>query len=162
MIAVVGSIDSRKEVPLLLRAWELVDKSSDPLLLLAGPHEQRVRELVRRHGVADASILSIDRYLANEEMAAVIQRSAGVAVLYDGGVSSGILTSAVAVGRWVITTQNTRTGAIAEANDCAVVCNGDPETLARAIDQVVRTGSQPQGRVLPTRLDFASRLLRTR
>lgn len=162
VIAVVGSIDSRKQVPLLLRAWELVDKSSDPLLLLAGPHEQRLRELVDHHGVRDASILSIDRYLANEEMAGVIQRSAGVAVLYDGGVSSGILTTAVAVGRWVVTTQNTRTGAIAEANGCAVACDGSPESLARGIGRVIAAPSQPVGRVLPTRVDFARRLLGTR
>ena len=159
VIAIVGSIDSRKQVPLLLRAWESVDKSGEPLLLLAGPHERQVRELVDQQRVADKSILSIDRYLTNEEMAGVIERSSGLAILYDGGVSSGILTTAVAVGRWVITTENTRTGAIAEANGCAVACNGRPDSLANAIDRVIVAPSQPPGHDLPTRLDFARRLL---
>ena len=159
VIAIAGSIDSRKQVPLVLEAWDLVDKQAEPILLLAGPHEPSLRLLVGQYAATHASVISIDRYLTNDELAGVIERSEALVVLYDGGVSSGILTSAVAAGRWVITTEGTRLGAIAAASGIAVPCTSEPASLASAIERAVSYGSPPSGRTLPTGVDFALRLL---
>jgi glycosyltransferase involved in cell wall biosynthesis len=160
MIAVVGAIDERKNLPLILAAWHQTHARDDSVLVIAGRHSSEVRNLVASEGPGP-SIISIDRYLSNAEMAAVLHACRGLFVLHDGGISSGLLTKAASLGRWVIALEGSRTGRTAKAAGVGEIAQPTPIDLARAIDSVVGRMAYPPPVSLDTAHDFGRRVLRT-
>jgi hypothetical protein len=159
MIAVVGAIDQRKNLPLILAAWQLSHAQEDSVLVIAGRHSSEARSLVASEG-SGPSTVSIDRYLSNAEMAAVLHACRGLFVLQDGGISSGLLTKAASLGRWVIALEGSRTGRAAKSAGVGVLAQPTPIDLALAIDAVVGRMGHPPQVSLDTADDFGRTVLR--
>ena len=161
VIAVVGSIDKRKNLPLILAAWKLASPDLNATLVVAGRIASTVRAEVSA-ALASENVLVMDRYLSNEEILGVIDRAHALLVLYDGGFSSGLMTSAAAHGRWVICLHGSRTGAVAIANGFGVRCHDSSRALSDAMFQVATRTAFPPPVHLTASTDFGAKALALR
>jgi hypothetical protein len=160
MLAIVGVIDSRKQVPLVWAAWQLACGTIEGELVIAGKQSPDVSSWLRSAGPVPTRIHFIDRYLTDDEVRGVLERSNGIITLYDGGFSSGFLVAAAAVGRWAITTRGSRIERVASSHGFAVTCTPTPSGIAEAIDQVLAKTEMPPPIEVPSAEDFGRRVLR--
>lgn len=105
-VGCVGGLDVRKGVDLLVRAFCAREPRSDVKLLLAGKMSPEIKALVSNVQVvghhAD-SIITLDRYLSNEEMDAALQALDLVCTPYPRHIgSASFVIRAAAVGRPVL------------------------------------------------------------
>ena len=162
-VAVLGSIDSRKRVPLIIDAWSHSQKPSDARLVIAGRQRPDVVACLREADVAgDPTVIAVDRYLGNAEMGAVLRQAKAIFVLYDGGLSSGLLVTAASAGRWVIALEGSRTGRVAAGRGVAELCSESVASVAGAIESVLRRPELPSPVLLGKSIDFGRRVLRRR
>lgn len=158
VFALVGSINDRKQVDQIIAAWAHLGPGIH--LVIAGLVQPGLRERLR--GAVEMShtnIHLIDRYLRDDELRGVVERSHGTFVLYDGGLSSGILLTAASCGRWVIALDGTRTGRVAIANHIGVLASRpEPSAIAQAVIAASERPT-PTPLVLPGRREYAARLL---
>lgn len=159
-LAVVGRIDGRKRLPLVLDAWDHRDPSTDGSLLLLGAQTEAVRRWLAERAVPPG-VVTVDRYLENPELLAVVRRCRALVVLYDGGLSSGILVTAAAAGTPVIVGEGTRTGRIAAHHGFGVMTPLEPEAVARTIEAVLARSDRPDPVPCSTARDFGRQVLRT-
>lgn len=160
-VALLGSIDERKRLPEIVHAWLRSEVSGSGYLLVAGAHSHAMREWWQKnYRVPPASILVLDRYLTNGEMLAVLQGSRGVLVLYDGGLSSGVLVGAARAGRWAICTDDSRTGLVAKANGFGVGVSESLSNLPTVLREVVESAVDPAPCSLPGRREFGLEIMR--
>jgi hypothetical protein len=161
VIALVGSIDGRKQVPMILRGWLTRPALEHEVLVIAGRQAAEVREQIATVDWASrADVVVIDRYLSNGEIAWIFERATGVLALNDGGISSGISSAAARHSKWVITEKGSRTGRVASARGFGVEAKLDPSSLADAMVEVVRSNPPHELHGLPTRADFGARVVR--
>ena len=159
VVAVIGSLDERKRLPLILDAWLDGGWQPEGVLVLAGkvpPHSKRMLEA--RLVQLESAVL-IDRYLSNSEIMGVLTRAQAVLVLYDGGLSSGVLLSAAAAGRWVVCEAGSRTGRVALGNRIAVECSLDPRSIAGAMRWVLGAARTPNPIRIAASDQFAAQVL---
>lgn len=106
IIASAGRMDSRKGSDLLIRAFLRMPRAADDRLLLVGPVDAAVRDLLAgeaRAAVESRAILVRDAFVSDEELLATFIAGDVVAVPYRlSHTSSGIATRAVAAGRPVV------------------------------------------------------------
>jgi glycosyltransferase involved in cell wall biosynthesis len=159
-IAVVGRIDQRKRLPLVLDAWSRRDPSLDGSLLVLGAQTEAVQGFLAERP-APPGVVTLDRYLENPELLAVVRRCRALVVLYDGGLSSGVIVTAAAAGTPVIVGEGTRTGRIAAHHGFGVVTSLEPEAVARTIEAVLARSDRPNPVPCATARDFGQRVLRT-
>jgi hypothetical protein len=161
LMVVLGAIDSRKRVPLIIDAWLHSRRADNAKLVIAGrQHPDVVLRLQQADVAGNPSIMTIDRYLDNAEMGSILERSKGIFVLYDGGLSSGLLVTAASIGRWVIALQDSRTGRVAGGRGLAELCTNSVADVARAIENVLQRPESPNPVSLSNSLDFGRRVLR--
>lgn len=102
VLGVIGLIDSRKGVDRLLRAYEASSPAPNSYLLLMGKHSETVRESIRTN-VSAAHIISLDRFVTDDEMISGINAVDVVAAVYPRHVgSASIVIRAAAAGKPVL------------------------------------------------------------
>ncbi len=161
VIGVLGSIDDRKRLPEILEAWRCSQARNTARLVVAGTQYGSARDaLVDLDPELRSSVTTIDRYLTNGEMYAVLRRCSCILVLYDSVISSGMLIAAAAAGRWVITAAGTRTQRVATAGGFGISSSIVPSALALAIDAAIASRTPPRSVTLTTSVEFGRRVLR--
>jgi len=130
LIGCVGSIDTRKGMDLLVRAFLGRRRAESDRLLLAGPHDGALRDIIAgeaSRAVASGRVISIDRYLTEAELGLAIDALDVVAVPYprDRGHSgsSSILIHAAAHARPVLATDFGWIGATTREIGLGTTCN---------------------------------------
>lgn len=159
IFSVIGAIDVRKRVPLVLEAWANCEASNSGTLVVAGRWSPGAALELHDRSFGP-SVKVLPRYLSNGELLGLLDASIAVFVLHDQGLSSGVLTAAAARGVNVIALQDSRTGRSASSAGVGHLCLPDPGSLSRAIDSVARENRRPSPVALPGRNDFAARVLR--
>jgi glycosyltransferase involved in cell wall biosynthesis len=158
-LALVGVIDHRKNVPLIIRAWQLA-APPDAALIIAGKQSPSVSSWLAEAEPLPENVILINRYLSESEVRGILEQSNGILTLYDGGLSSGVMVAAAAVGRWVIVLEGTRTGRVAAQKGFGLVCKPSPPALADAMLGALSNTSKPPPLVVPRSGDFGRRVLR--
>lgn len=161
IVGVLGSIDDRKRIPAILDAWRCSQARYTARLVVAGAQHGSAHDaLVKLDAGLGESVTVVDRYLANGEMHAVLMRCSCILVLYDGGMSSGVLIAAASAGRWVITASGTRTQRVATMAGIGISSSIAPSALALAIDTAIAHRTPPRAIPLTTSGEFGRRVLR--
>ena len=83
-LAVLGVIDDRKQLPLLLDAWILNDPAGDYDLVVAGKQSPTVAMWLASATLPPHLVL-IDRYLTDAEIHGVLEKAKGIACLHRWG-----------------------------------------------------------------------------
>jgi glycosyltransferase involved in cell wall biosynthesis len=142
-----GYVRPYKGLADLLAALALARPDSWDLLLVVGefyePRERYAEALA--HPALRGKVRVVDRYVANEEVAAYVAAADVVALPYREATGSGIAQVAFGGGTPVIAT---RTGGLEEVVEEGVtgllVPPGDPGALARAIERYFDEGLAPR------------------
>ncbi len=87
VLGVFGMIDSRKGVDLLLEAFQSLPKTSYNKLLLMGKHSEKLNDCVRKIELF-SNIISVDRFVTDDELISGINSVDVVAVVYPGHIGS--------------------------------------------------------------------------
>jgi hypothetical protein len=160
VLAVVGAIDARKNLPLVLEGWA-ASQPPDSVLLVAGHHSASVSSWLSENPLRiPPNTYFLNQYLTNNELRAVIERSRAIFTLYDGGISSGIVIGAAALGRWAIVSSHSRTASVASVHGFAIPCDPNPRDVARAIIEIIARGQLPTPVSLPNSEQFGRDILR--
>jgi glycosyltransferase involved in cell wall biosynthesis len=162
VISLIGSIDQRKRVPLLLESWKLVQESVGAVLVIAGKQSVELRRFLASAEAPFPKVYIVDRYLSDQEMAWLVERSKALVVLSDMDHSSGTLLSALGRGRWVISLEGRRVAAVANRHAAAITCAPTPESLADAIQRLGKRDDLPKPVKIPSAHDFGLSLLQMR
>lgn len=102
VLGVFGMIDARKGVDLLIRAFERYGPQSHECLLLMGKHTPAVLDHIRTCRAAP-NIVSVDRFVTDDEMISGIHAADAVAAVYPRHLSSAsIVIRAAAAGKPVL------------------------------------------------------------
>jgi glycosyltransferase involved in cell wall biosynthesis len=143
----VGTLEPRKDVPTLVRAFtQVADRHPDVRLVLAGGAgwgASQVEEAVAASGVADRIIRT--GYVADEVIPALFRSAVAVVypALYEGFGLPAL--EAMACGAVVVTTSGSAMEEV--AGDAAVlVPPGDTTALAGALESVLDEGDPDPGR----------------
>lgn len=158
-LAVVGVIDGRKNLPLILEAWRLRPNSGSDLIV-AGKQTSAVSTWLESTAPPTPDSTFVNRYLTEAEIRGVLERSSGILALYDGGFSSGLVIAAAAIGRWTIALEGSRTGTVARRHGFGVVCAPHALDLADAMEQVLTQTATPVPVLVPGSRDFGRHVLR--
>ena len=158
VLAIVGVIDSRKQLPLVLAGWQFAGADGD--LVIAGKQSPDVSAWLRSFGPLPKNVYFVDRYLTDSEVRAIVERSRGILLLYDGGFSSGFMVAAAAAGRWAITIVGSRTGRVASSQGFGVPSEATPAGVAFAIKTVLTNQAMPPAVSVPGPTDFGRCILR--
>lgn len=162
MLSVIGSIDARKRVPLVLDSWMSRSSCSNSILVVAGPQRPDVRSALASQDLSGRpDIRIVDRYLTNGEIDAVIRRSSAVVALQSDDLASGTTVAAAARGRWVITDDRSRNGRSAASFGYGIPVRLNAPDLAKAFDHALSRADLPSLRPIPTRSDFGRRVIQT-
>jgi len=140
-IGCVGEINWRKGMDLLLRAFASMEPTTECHLLIAGPHDREVLNLVNgelRHLVDSGAVISINRYLDDATFNGCISALDVMAAPYPPdrthSGSSSIVLHAAAFGIPVLGTNTGWIGDTIRSFGLGVTCDvNDRETLTRAI-----------------------------
>lgn len=145
IISLTGAIAGYKGADLLVRAFaahhdaEGEARARDDVLVLAGPHEQEVRDALAepraRRLVDDGHIISIDRFLSAHEMFAFAAASNVVAAPYPNHSGrSSIILWAAAAGRPVLASARGTIGFVTRTNSMGLTVDPrDHDALVRSI-----------------------------
>ena len=105
IVGALGTLDKRKGIDLLIRAFAAAMLPSESKLLLVGSQSHDIREMLKPGGEADGlvrsgKIISIDRFVENEELGWAIQAMDLVAASHNGHIgSASVVTKAAAASR---------------------------------------------------------------
>jgi hypothetical protein len=145
LIALTGMIDDRKQAPLILEGWALRPEDPECVLVIAGSQQSTVKRFLAENNCANRSdVVIVDRYLSREELAALINRSIALFVLFDSEFSSGTLLSAAQTGRWAITTAGGRPSKVAMKHRFGIETDLTPDGIRRSIDNALDKGATPE------------------
>lgn len=123
VLGVFGMIDPRKGVVHLLRAFEASKRASNDRLFLMGKHTQEVLECVR-NSVLASQIISVDRFVTDDEMVSGINAVDVVAATYPHHVgSASIVIRAAAAGKPVLASDFGWLGHMVEKHGLGKVCD---------------------------------------
>lgn len=159
-LAMVGVIDGRKHLPLVLQAWRLASETAECDLVIAGKQTSSISSWLNSAGPLPGNIHFVDRYLTDVEVRGVLERSKAIFALYDGGLSSGFLIASAAFGRWAITIGGSRTASVAVTHGFGVVCASTTAGVADAIDIVLSKTEMPTPVDVPSSTEFGRHVLR--
>lgn len=157
VMSMLGAIDDRKRLPEVLDAWAAIPPDAQRVLVVAGRMTARVRAQVDAQLVHIANVVVIDRYMSTGELRWVLERSNGVVALYDGGMSSGVVTATAAFGRWLVAPASTRCGRIAREHGFGVTFEDRPGALAEAMQNVLGRDAAPSPVPVPSPVEFGRR-----
>ncbi|MGK2955498.1 MAG: hypothetical protein ACSLFI_07510 [Solirubrobacterales bacterium] len=155
-LTVVGVIDERKEIPEIFEAWQLSGSAEHGRLLIAGKSTGEVEPLLRD---TPTGVEVVDRYLSNPELVGTVRAARGLIVLYDGNMSSGVLTMAAAAGTPVIVRAGTRTARVAVRHGFGFAADAGPSALGRVMREVLMSAGREAPVRLPPARDFGRRIL---
>ena len=157
LIALVGTIDERKRAPLVLDGWAMLKEGEDRSLVIAGPQTEAIRsELANHPAFKRGDVIMIDRYVL---LTPIVQRSIGLLVLFDGGLSSATLISAAQSGRWAITATGGRPARVAAEHGFGIEALLTPKGIRSAIDAAFGRQTAPNPVRVSGRTAFGSRVL---
>jgi hypothetical protein len=160
VLAVVGAIDDRKNLPMILDAWARRADRSAALLVAGKPQGDSESLLGSPRVTGDPSITVITRYLSNDEISACLERATALFMLYDLGLTSSLMMAAALNGRWVIGIEGTRTARVASSHGFAITFDGSVEGLAHAIDHAIACTHHPQPVPVMTGAEWGRRVTR--
>lgn len=146
-VGCVGAIDHRKGAHLLVDAFRTARRAPGDRLLLAGPASAALREHVRRHAqhlVEAGDLITIDRYLSDEELMLAIAAIDVVGAVYPlPYLSSSIVIRAAAASRPVLASDQGWSGWIVPQFDLGWTCNaGSGPALAHALERALADAGQ--------------------
>jgi len=122
-VGVFGLIDSRKGVDRLLRAFDASWRAPSHHLFLMGNHSEKVRECVRNSALG-SQIISVDRFVTDDEMVSGINAVDVVAAVYPRHVgSASIVIRAAAAGKPVLGSDFGWIGHMIRKHGLGKVCN---------------------------------------
>lgn len=160
VFTVLGSIDDRKRVPLILDAWATLPDRANRVLVIAGAQQPSTRARIDGHtGVRRPDVRVVDRYLARSEMHALLRRSHALIALNDDPLSSGTLVNAASLGRWVVAASGSHAERAASRHGFGVPTELTIRGLAEVITDLDRRAWQPTAVSLPDREEFGNRVL---
>jgi hypothetical protein len=160
VVAVVGALDARKNLPLVIEGWETVNIPGSALLL-AGPQSPGIEAWLRDGETRlPPNVFTWNDYLGHDELRSAIERSTAIITLYDGGISSSLMLGAAALGRWTITLAGTRTALVAEGHGFGIACLPTASDVARAIREALAKSAYPEAVSLPNSREFGRDILR--
>ena len=160
VVAVVGALDGRKNIPLVLAGWGAANMS-DSALLLAGPQSPAVATwLSEEASRLPPNMVMWNEYLGHDQLRSAIERSTAIVTLYDGGISSSLMLGAAALGRWTITLADSRTARVAHINDFGISCHPTVEDVGRAIREALSRTEFPHAIPLPDSRQFGRDIMR--
>jgi hypothetical protein len=160
VVAVVGALDARKNLPLVLQGWESAEMP-DSALLLAGPQSPGVAAWLNDvEAQLPPNTYTWNEYLGHDQLRSAIERSTAIITLYDGGISSSLIVGAAALGRWTITLADTRTAGVAQDNGFGIACHSNPDDVGRAISEALAKTAYPEPIPLPDSRQFGRDIMR--
>jgi glycosyltransferase involved in cell wall biosynthesis len=127
VLAGFGNIDVRKGMDLLIDAFLGYKPSPNEFLLLIGKHSTEVRDLLNRLSDSETrrnNIVSIDRFVSNEELFSAIHTSDVVAATYPMHTgSASVVIRAAAFNKPVLASGNGWVGYCVRKYDLGHCCN---------------------------------------
>jgi hypothetical protein len=160
VVAVVGALDARKNLPLVIEGWETVNIPGSALLL-AGPQSPGIDAWLRDNETRlPPNVFTWNNYLGHDELRSAIERSTAIITLYDGGISSSLMLGAAALGRWTITLAGTRTARVAQVHGFGIACEPTADDVGRAIREALAKSAYPHAVPLPDSREFGRDILR--
>ena len=139
LIGCVGRIDARKGCDWLIKSFAEAQLGPDDHLLLAGIHDVRIEEQLR--SLNDARIVSINRYLTEQELSEAIGAVDVMATPYPNFVgSASIVIRAAAANRICVASHDGWMGHVVPRFDLGLTCDVTNVTvfanaLVKALDQ---------------------------
>ena len=161
---VIGSLDIRKNIPLILDALEAANRTAaKPLgIVLAGGQSEPVRESLRlRSSISNVSLVIDDRHLDEVEFDSYFKVADAVILAHSNEGPSGIMGKAYMAGNRIIAA-----GAQSLRRDCKAIphvaswCKLDTQSMAGALAAASRLTRPDVPMPAHTASAFASRLLR--
>jgi hypothetical protein len=153
-VAVAGILDERKDLALVLEAWEgAVRGGGGASLVLAGRVHANARGV---KGWMRPNVTLIDRHLSDGELHWIVRHAKAMIVMYDGGRASGIVNAAAATGTWIIAPHTSRLCQVASEHGLGISCAPDPSAVGRAMGQALRAGRPHPLDELATRRSFGA------
>ncbi|MCC6526553.1 MAG: glycosyltransferase family 4 protein [Polyangiaceae bacterium] len=139
-VGCVGALDRRKGVDLLIHAFAKAQLSARDRLLLVGPHEPYVADLLRcpyRELVRSGRIISIDRFVSQEEFESAVASVDVVCTPYPAHIgSASIVIRAAAARKFVLGSDFGWIGAMIRRFALGRACRvTDPLEFARALTE---------------------------
>jgi glycosyltransferase involved in cell wall biosynthesis len=163
MIGILGAIDERKNVPLVLSAWAHGQHGRHAVLVVAGRQAASVTARIRPQLSDDKSIVAVNRYLSNGELGALLSRCHGLVLLYssenENGISSGTVIAAAAQGRWVIARAGSRILKTIQPHGLGIGTELSVASLSEAIGEALQRRRLPLPLELPKSESFGDRVL---
>lgn len=161
---VLGLVDHRKRLPEILDAWQQFSPVDSTLrLVVAGKVDDsvwtRLEQSFGSRSDLPGSVIVVDRYLADAEMAYIMHRSKVALSLDDGGVTSGIVLTAAVRGRWVIVPKGVRFGQVSCERGIGIEATLSGAGIAEAMYVCRDLPVRPEPLSLPGTRDFAEQLL---
>lgn len=144
-VGCVGYQDERKGIPALVAAFGRMQAGDGDLLLLAGRQSPAVRSLLA--SCDDRRIISLDRYLTEEELDQAVSALDLMVTPYTGfDGSASICIRAAGAGRKVLAGRNGWMGAVVPQFDLGWVCDvEDVECLGTAMARHLPEATAFQG-----------------
>lgn len=153
---VVGAIDERKNVPLVVEAAATLDQPVG--VVLAGAQSERVRDYMRRQVWGSASAVVVDRRLDDGDLDAILRDVDCVVLAYSNTGPSGLIGKAAMAGTRVLAADCPELRKdCATLGESAVVSQLTVTDLARAMHHLT-TVPRPDPRSLDA-VDFVNKLI---
>ena len=139
LMGCVGKIDSRKGANRLIRAFVRADLGSNTKLLLAGSHDDSIREQLST--TPGDNIISLDRYLDEAELCDAVSALDLVTLPYPDFVGSvSMVLRAADVGRPCLAADDGWSGFVIPEFDLGTTCDvTDESVLVVALGEAIET-----------------------
>lgn len=142
LVGVVGMIDRRKEIELLLAAARHPEWPLRASIVLAGPVDAATHKAILESGLGERLIVH-DRFLPEEDIMRYIKALDCLWLVYRGHQGpSATMIKALAIGKKVVAQKDGWIGATAKkAGDCLLVEERSPEAIVRSISALLKSDS---------------------
>lgn len=143
VLGMVGVMSARKHPRLAAQAAGLLTSGEEAVVLLCvGPQQDDSAQGLDAKA-APASVVTVARFVSDEELSTAITASDVLVCLYDNEGSSGIVTTAVSHARPVVAAGARGVKAMVSSLGAGVVCDLEAEAIAEAVERARATRPKP-------------------